>query len=323
MNQMISENDLTLKERKQHGTSGYPVGTYLLTFNKYHIPYVRWHWHEELEMVSVIEGAVELYIGNEVLLLNTGEIIIINQNVLHSFRSIPEITSKLEVVVFDPMYIFNNTTDNISRTYFLKIEDFKNFRKTIIFPYTPDNKKLAEYITNIIKMNREKTFGYELLTKADLCHIWLIILLNSSIYHHQQTLVPALSHDEERVKTAITFIEEHHNEQLSLEDIANSINVSKSECCRCFKKILKTTPFQYLIRYRIFNSTRFIQNGVANNMTIAELAASVGFNNTSYFNKLFRELMHCSPTEYRRQVANGTQSEYHNYYGFPLTGSGK
>ena len=35
MNQMISENDLTLKERKQHGTSGYPVGTYLLTFNNF------------------------------------------------------------------------------------------------------------------------------------------------------------------------------------------------------------------------------------------------------------------------------------------------
>ena len=63
------------------------------------------------------------------------------------------------------------------------------------------------------------------------------------------------------------------------------------------------TPFEYLMKYRIFEaSKKLLENNTAGD-SIADLALSVGFNNISYFNKLFKRYLDCTPTEYREQMA--------------------
>ena len=89
-------------------------------------------------------------------------------------------------------------------------------------------------------------------------------------------------------------------EAVTLDDIANSIMVSKSECCRCFKRTLGITPFEYLMKYRIQESAKRIQRRPQD--SISEIAGSVGFNNTSYFNKIFKKYMECTPSEYRNST---------------------
>ena len=109
-----------------------------------------------------------------------------------------------------------------------------------------------------------------------------------------------VSLDEQRVKQAMLFIRMHHAEPISLEEIAGSVHISKSECCRCFSRTLQMTPFEYLMKYRIFEATRkMAQSPQEPPMSIADLAMSVGFNNTSYFNKLFKKYLGCTPTYYR------------------------
>ena len=59
------------------------------------------------------------------------------------------------------------------------------------------------------------------------------------------------------------------------------------------------SPFEYLMKYRIYESTKKLTDSEQYFASIAELAASVGFNNTSYFNKLFKKYLGCTPTYYR------------------------
>ena len=89
-------------------------------------------------------------------------------------------------------------------------------------------------------------------------------------------------------------------ETVTLEDISSSIMVSKSECCRCFKRTLNVTPFEYLMKYRILESTKRMDRKPLD--SISEIAGSVGFNNTSYYNKIFKKYMDCTPTEYRNTI---------------------
>ncbi|MBQ3037428.1 MAG: helix-turn-helix transcriptional regulator, partial [Lachnospiraceae bacterium] len=110
----------------------------------------------------------------------------------------------------------------------------------------------------------------------------------------------SLSHDEIRIIDAIAYIQEHYAELVTLDDIADSIHVSKSECCRCFKRAVNITPFEYLMRYRILQAADKILQNDREMTSISELASSVGFNNTSYFNKLFKKYFNCTPTEYRK-----------------------
>ena len=63
------------------------------------------------------------------------------------------------------------------------------------------------------------------------------------------------------------------------------------------------TPFEYLMKYRIFEATKKLLDNKTVSDSISDLALSVGFNNISYFNKLFKRYLDCTPTEYREQMA--------------------
>ena len=106
--------------------------------------------------------------------------------------------------------------------------------------------------------------------------------------------------DAHRVKQAMVYIQEHFMEPITLNDIAEAILVSKSECCRCFKRATGLSPFEYLMKYRITESAKYMHR--KSHESISEIAGAVGFNNTSYFNKVFKKFMGCTPTEYRQSL---------------------
>ena len=120
------------------------------------------------------------------------------------------------------------------------------------------------------------------------------------------------------MKEAILYIEEHYSENITLDDLAASIHLSKSECCRCFKRTLQLTPFEYLMKYRIFRAASILQMNVPAPRSMSALAFSVGFNNASYFNKVFKQYLHCTPSEYKRKIKNNPTGEYEPFYGLKL-----
>ena len=164
----------------------------------------------------------------------------------------------------------------------------------------PSQEELIEQLNNSIAANLTRKFGYELITKAELCLFWSGILehyANERI--PEQNNISETSLDSIRVKQALIYIEQHHMEPISLIEIADSIHVSKSECCRCFKRTLHMTPIEYVMRYRIFEATRKIKRGDEEAKSMSSLALSVGFNNASYFNKLFKKYVNCTPSQYK------------------------
>ena len=83
-----------------------------------------------------------------------------------------------------------------------------------------------------------------------------------------------------------------------ISGLAAAGNISKSECCRFFKKVMRQTPFEYLLRYRIQKSVPLLLSA---EMNVTEVAEAVGFVGPSYYSEIFRRWMDCSPTEYRKQ----------------------
>ena len=92
------------------------------------------------------------------------------------------------------------------------------------------------------------------------------------------------------------YIKEHYSEIITLLDIANSANISKSSCNRIFNKTLKMTPFEYLLSFRINQSIHLLINS---NKTISEIAYSCGFQDASYYCRMFRKYIGISPQKYR------------------------
>lgn len=100
-----------------------------------------------------------------------------------------------------------------------------------------------------------------------------------------------------RMKQMLQWVHLHYVEKIMLEDIARAGQLSRSECCRYFKRILKTTPLSYVMEYRIKKSLVLLQQAESN---VTEVGYRVGFNSTSYFIDKFRKSMHMTPLAYKK-----------------------
>lgn len=83
------------------------------------------------------------------------------------------------------------------------------------------------------------------------------------------------------------FIEEHFSEDITLSDLSASANISKSECSRCFKISLNTTPYKYLEEYRLSKASELLRETVE---PVGNIATAVGFHQMSHFGKCFKEI---------------------------------
>ena len=127
-----------------------------------------------------------------------------------------------------------------------------------------------------------------------LCALWLEFIKNVDLIPIEKTNIK-----KERLYSFLKYIEKHYNENISLDDLANSGNVSKSECLCVFKQCLNISPYQYLIDYRIHIATILLQD---TDLSIGEVAASVGFEQFSNFSRVFKKKMNISPKEFRNKV---------------------
>lgn len=292
---IVAEN---LEELKDHGDLEYPVGTYLVNFNGPDAGSVPWHWHDEMEISFVKKGRARFIINDEIFVLSEGQAIFINHNVLHATHPIDNENCVYVSVVFHPFFLFGHGQTKLAATYLNPISSNQDLRYILLDRTEDFHKDATARLQEVFSLNFQKPFGYEIHTRSALSSFWLLLLEHLK----PSAALPAnrssqLTLDEARTKKAILFIQKHYSDTISLDDIASSIHVSKGECCRCFKRSIQLTPFEYLMKYRIFIAAGLIREN--KNASIADLASSAGFNSSSYFNKLFKKYLGCTPTEYR------------------------
>ena len=96
----------------------------------------------------------------------------------------------------------------------------------------------------------------------------------------------------------LSFIKENYGNHISLADIADSAHVSRSECIRCFKKNVDETPVRYLTDFRIESAANML---LMTEKPVSEIAATCGFDDVSYFSKIFKNAKGLSPSQYRKE----------------------
>lgn len=263
---------------------------------------IRWHWHDEIELIYIDEGSVEIYVENTSFIVPKGQAIFVNQNVLHSINIAPDINStKFRSLIFHPSFLFGYGRTLMAANFATPLIENHHMRSKIFTADFSNDFLLLNCLAEIFSIMNDKKSGYELLCKALLCKTWYLLLISADTTLPKYSKSKRIVNDEVRIKNALLYIETHYAENISLEDIADSIHISKSECCRCFKRILHMSPFDYLLKFRIFSATKMIQRHDEQITSIGMLATSVGFSNISYFNKVFKKYLNMTPSEYREK----------------------
>lgn len=172
-----------------------------------------------------------------------------------------------------------------------KIIDYYNIRlsENIIYIGTsPDYQWLFGQIIQELQLCRPR---FEELISLLLRNIFILISRN---------LIKANRADnslENEVELAMHYFRENYRSEINVEDYALSRGMSASNFYRVFKQISGSTPLQFILKLRLSNAQNLLENS---NLTIAEIASAVGYENPLYFSRLFNKHIGVSPSEYRK-----------------------
>ena len=101
----------------------------------------------------------------------------------------------------------------------------------------------------------------------------------------------------EGIQRGIDYIQKHYDKEIALAELVECSGYSESHFCHRFKSVTGYTPFAYLNRLRVSKAAELL---VISDVKITEIAVECGFENISYFNRVFRKEMGMTPGSYRR-----------------------
>lgn len=248
------------------------------------------HWHEDIQFIYVLEGEIEIKTLTKLVSVDAGSGVFINKNVVHLVR-------KNSACHYNS-FIFPD--------YFLKFyfgSPAKDFVESIIgkeqIPIccfsrkTENHRTILNALKRLSEIEKNKTNFYVYEVLVSLTTLWLEVRENIQFPSEKQDTVVYT-----RMQKFLQYIEQHFGEDVSLEVLAASANVSKSECLRCFKSTMQSTPYKYLIEYRLSKAAELLKN---TDESISNIAECVGFHQISHFGKCFKEKTGLAPRDYRNR----------------------
>lgn len=296
-----------------------------LQMSKSSMPYIPWHWHDDLECIWVKSGTITVDTPDEPIILQTGEGVFLNHNVMHTLFTEQEQNSELYSIRFYSSLLFSDASSTLSAKYLHNLLISRPLKHIHLSENNDIEARLLMHMKQTIQIYQKAAPGYELMILSNMYAFWAE--LNNYLQEHtpeEAALTHSVVTDYDRTHTAMHFIAEHYAEPITLEDIANSMHLSKSECCRCFKRTLSFSPVEFLIQYRIMEACQKMQTKEAEAGSISALSASVGFNSASYFNKQFKRYIKCTPMEYRKRLlAGSTESSFEKDFREIITNPAK
>lgn len=288
--------DDSLRETKMHGTPGFPMGIYLDDFSEFENGYICWHWHEEPQLTMILEGTFTCQVEAEELLLQEGDIVFINAGLLHQIRPCVQEQGKLYSFIWKGELLGARETELFKEC----VEPVLAGRKGVPCLYWDrkhtDYAVLSGNLRQMIGLYREKEPAFQLKLVLKLTEIWLKIY--ESIPQNFSKADAGILRDEQRVKAALQYMQQHYQEPLSLEEIAEAVYISKSELCRGFQRTLRVTPMEFLMQYRIRQAVVLLKNP---DLRILDVAEMTGFCSPSHLGMHFHKYMGCTPREYRKR----------------------
>ena len=254
------------------------------------------HWHIELEYILVLEGRLD-YIGEDSeYTMSEGEGVLVNGKVLPSYRRNRTNECRYLVVIFHPSLIGYNSAGRISANYifpyFSGDQAFTDIRLTGRELW---HSEIASILLEAESYSAAGAAGYEMDIQILLLKCWRILYEKVLCAREGR---PGKNPKNELIYKAVKYIREHIEEKIYLTDIARACSISNTECCRMFKRQVGQSPMEYVKKYRIKRSLDFLEN---KNCSIMQVAQMAGFESQSYYTKVFRSIMKCTPQEYRKE----------------------
>ena len=280
-------------ETKSHTASEFPYNTYLCSI-PLDFTLVPLHWHAELEIVVIKKGTGLISVDFEKRTVSSGDIVFIRPGQLHSIEQNGARKMEYENIILKPELLISGEADLCARQFITPLMKGELRCVTFLTPAVPGYPEISDCISRIDHLCEKRPDGYQLAVKGFLFQ--LVFLLLS--HRQKKSTSPALhTKSLEKIKTILKYVEEHYADHITIDDMAAITFYSKSHFMKFFKAHMGTGFIEYLNDYRLTIAERLLRTSDA---TVLEIAEKSGFDNLSYFNRMFKRKYGQSPGKQRK-----------------------
>lgn len=280
-------------ETKSHTASEFPYNTYLCSI-PLDFTLVPLHWHAELEIVVIKKGTGLISVDFEKRTVSSGDIVFIRPGQLHSIEQNGARKMEYENIILKPELLISGEADLCARQFITPLMKGELRCVTFLTPAVPGYPEISDCISRIDHLREKRPDGYQLAVKGFLFQ--LVFLLLS--HRQKKSTSPVLQTKSlEKIKTILKYVEEHYADHITIDDMAAITFYSKSHFMKFFKAHMGTGFIEYLNDYRLTIAERLLRTSDA---TVLEIAEKSGFDNLSYFNRMFKRKYGQSPGKQRK-----------------------
>lgn len=253
------------------------------------------HTHEEFELNLIwnARGAKRM-VGYHVAEIDDLELVLVGPNLPHGWfthrcksEDISEVTIQFHNDLFDEKFLNRNQLKNI-RTL------LERSCQGILFT----TETAGMFKPRIEGLSAKRGFGSALELMAILDE--LSVSGDMQVLSNVSAPGNRLNYNSRRLEKAFEFMKTHYDQALTLADVAKVANMSDVSFSRFIKKCTGRTFVESLNEIRLGHASRLL---IDTTQTIAEIAYHCGFNNLSYFNRIFRKKNSCTPKNFRENYS--------------------
>ena len=278
-------------ENKCHTTIDFPYNTYLCTI-PLDFSAVNIHWHEEVEIIVIKKGTGIVSVNLTEYKVCEGDAVFIMSGQLHSISQLENSTMEYENILFRPSMLKATGSDLCWDQFISPLISSKKTICPLICADKMIESGIAEYIQKIDKLCDEKSAGYQIAVKG-----YLYLMLHRLVSEIGETFSQISQKNIDKIKTILSYVEQHYSENITVEEAAELCFYSKSYFMKFFKESMGVSFINYLNDYRLETAANMLR---ATDGNILEIACACGFDNLSYFNRSFKKKYKITPGKYRK-----------------------
>jgi AraC-like DNA-binding protein len=259
----------------------------------FEMPYFefKWHYHPEYELTLIVKGNGMRLVGDSYLPFQAGDLVLLGSGIPHTWES------------------DTNSHETVAAVVIQFSEDFiANFMNSEAFYKI---KKMLQASVRGLIFSKSSAMEIEqqmitIATEKEVKQITALLdVLNDLAFENYETLASAFyspknsRENETRINTVFNYIKQNSAATILLEQAAASVHLTTGAFCKFFKRMTGKTFSDYVNEIRIGNACNLLSH---TDKTIAQIAIESGFENQTYFNRIFLKKKNCTPKQFRVQL---------------------
>ena len=250
------------------------------------VPYMPypWHYHPEFEIIFVEKSYGIRLMGNHIGPFNDGDLMFLSPYLPHVWKNDNDFYQDNKDLMAD-VYVIHFLEDALGSGLF-ELAELTHIKKLFqlgqqgMLITGETHKPISELVKKVYHSNGIERIILFIQTLDAIASAKSYELLSSPGYVNSINLT-----DTERINKVMNFLMKNYHNEISLEKVAEMVNLNKSSFCRYFKSRTRKTFTEFLNEIRIGHACKLLVN---ENMTISEICYETGYNNISHFNRQFK-----------------------------------